>query len=65
MDTGFSPLAELDQFQAYLPPLDIIALMPADERNRIRARLSEMKDATGFSPDQKQRIGELESLMNA
>jgi len=63
--TRFSPLAELDQFKAYLPPSDIIELMPADERNRIRARLSEMKEATGFSPEQKQRIGELESLLNA
>ena len=63
--TRFSPLAELDQFRAYLPPPDIIELMPADERNRIRSRLSEMKEASGFTPEQKKRISELESLMNA
>lgn len=63
--TRFSPIDELDQFRTYLPPSDILDLMPVDERIRIHSRLAELKETAGFNARQKHQIEELETLMNA
>jgi serine/threonine protein kinase len=60
----FSPIDELNQLKSYLPSPELIELMPVDERIKITARLAELKETTGFTPDQRHTISELQSLMN-
>ena len=40
----FAPLDQLDQFSAHLAPPEILELMPADEKRRLKNRLRELRD---------------------
>lgn len=60
----FAPLDEFNQLRTHLPPSDVLELMPADERRRIRNRLRELKETTGFNDNQKGEIDRIYHLIN-
>lgn len=59
-------LRELDQFKAYFPSRTALALMPQNEFERMRKKLSDLKETNGFDDYQKCEIQRLlDQLVNA
>jgi len=60
----FAPIDELNQLLSYLPPADIVSLMPADEKTRFRNKIARLKATAGFDATQLQSIEKIESNLN-
>ena len=54
-----SPIKELEQFRAYFPEKQVLALMPQNERERMRKRLIDLKETNGFDSNQQSEIERL------
>jgi serine/threonine protein kinase len=62
---GFAPVDELQQLHDFLPNANILALMPPDERTRLKDTLRRLKQTPGFDSTQLRRIDNLEHRLNA
>ncbi|MBZ5689782.1 MAG: protein kinase [Acidobacteriia bacterium] len=62
---SFAPVDELQQLYDFLPSADILALMPPDERTRLKDTLRRLKQTPGFDGVQLRRIDSIEHRLNA
>jgi serine/threonine protein kinase len=59
----FSPEQEVTQLRMFLPDRKILALMPLDQKNKLRARLSSLRQYKGLSQGQERDIKSLEEQL--
>jgi serine/threonine protein kinase len=61
----FAPRDQLIQFKEHLAPREILDLMPADEKRRLKNRLRDLQGTTGFSESEKRDIDRIYDLISA
>lgn len=61
--SSLSPADEIAKLNAYLPSVDVLALMPQHERQELNKRLHDLGTKNGLSDEQQRQIGTLQSRL--